>query len=237
MTLNITKKRIVIIPARGGSKRIPGKNIREFCGTSMLELALHIALESNTFSKIVLSSDVENIINVGKKFAGVELHHRPANLSTDYAGITDLFRLLIESNKDTDYAYLLEPTSVFRNSQELKSLVTKFESSNACSFGTVSEVKSHPKKMFGLDKQGLVKNISTNGMTARSQDLESLYEFNGILYGVNVKQFLTKKQDHITFGKILGIETPRMIFDINNFEDFQMAEAWYYYDKKTIRIN
>lgn len=227
----MSKKRLAVIPARGNSKRIVNKNIRPFCGSSLTEFALDFCQDSKLFDEIILSSDSQNILDLGMCRAGVNCRKRSDELSSDTALITDVIKDLMRGKSHFETCYLIEPTSVFRKQSECFEMVTWFENSAFNSFGSVSPVKSHPDKMISVDSDSAIVGLDKFGLSSRSQDLGSLYEFNGLIYGFKIMDFMVQNPAHIMFGHSGAFVNDRTIFDINNMQEFQEAEAWHEYEK------
>jgi len=217
---------LCIIPARGGSKRIPKKNIKEFCGKPLIFYSIQTAKKSNLFEKIIVSTDNEEIAEVSKKY-GAEILWRPKELADDYTGSMKVFEHAInELNKDNKYKYacMIYPTAPFLEAKYLKEGFEKLKNSDACfSFAATSfeypifrafEIVNDRCKMFWP------KNYYK-----RSQDLKEAFHDAGQFYW----RKLNCKSTDIFFGKdSIPIIIPRyLVQDIDTIEDFIRAEMMY----------
>lgn len=220
------KSRVAIIPARGGSKRIKEKNIRPFAKSTLLDITIKFVISTNLFDNIIVSSNCKKTISIASKYGAITTHIRDKHLSSDHAKTIDLEKNLLNKSNYL-FSYLFEPTSLIRNKKEIISQIKYFEKSNADSFGSCSLTKSHQDKLFKINEDNIIYNKKTKGMLKRSQDLEKLYEFNGLIYGCNVSSFKKSNPKHGTFGKSLGLISKSIVFDINTMNDFKLAEIVY----------
>ena len=122
---------LCIIPARGGSKRIPKKNIKEFCGKPLITYSIEVALKSKLFDKVVISTDSEEIAEVAKQY-DVEVQMRPAELSDDYAGSMDVFDYVISQNEGYEYACMIYATAPFLQVEYLQKGLKILKKSEVC---------------------------------------------------------------------------------------------------------
>ena len=223
-------KRVAIIPARGDSKRIKKKNIRKFYKSSLLEITINFAKNLDFFTDIVVSSDNINILKIASKFKLIKIHKRNKKLSSDQAKINDLIKFLLKNNySQYDFAYLLEPTSVIRKKTELIKQMHHFEKINADSFGSCNLSHIHPQKLFSIKNDGKINGLNKNGLVKRSQDLGKLFQFNGLIYGINIQTYLKEKPNHNIFGKAYAFISSDTAIDINTMNDFKNAEILFKY--------
>ena len=199
-------KRIAIIPCRHGSKRIKYKNTRKFGYSSLLEICVDFVSELNFFDEIIVSTNSLKAIKLLKKYNNIIIHHRPKYLSNDYSKVTDLLKKILKLKSIYNFAYLFEPTSIIRDRKEVLNQIKLFENKNADSFGTCSLSSSKQEKMFNLSKSNYIKNINKKLFIKRYQNLKNNYEFNGIIYGLNVNKFLKKKSNSYNFWKIFRFD-------------------------------
>ena len=212
-------KSIIIIPARGGSKRLHGKNMVELAGQPLIAHSLKYALaHKQLVSDIVVTTDDETI----KTFVetkGVTVVNRPEEISKDNSStVSALKHVLQSSNKDYNTVILLQPTNPFRPRLLLKEALNTFKSNSYDSLMTVS---LNDKKL-GKITNGIFEPY-TYKMGQRSQDLEPLYFENGLLY--------ISKAELILNDQILGdnnfpfiVEHPYASVDIDTIEDLNYAE-------------
>lgn len=230
------KKIAALITARGGSKRIPGKNLVKLCGKPLIHWTIESALGSGYIDKIFLSSDSDEIINSVKKYPVEIPFVRPKSLASGKTSSSKVILHFIDWTKKVNMLYdvllLLQPTSPFRKAEHIDKAINKFFSSkDALSLVSVGE---NPKNSFHLQKKKS-KNYPENLYTANKKNSEhenlKTYFINGAIYLMGVKDF----EKYETF------ETPKTLcyimpfyssLDIDTTVDLKMAE--YYYTQKLV---
>ncbi|MCF6279730.1 MAG: acylneuraminate cytidylyltransferase family protein [Flavobacteriaceae bacterium] len=216
------KKNIVIIPARGGSKRLPNKNIKLLGNKSLIAHSIEYAQNSG-INDIVVSTDDEHIKIIAHKY-GVFVQNRPKHLATDISPTIDTLKYVIENLEDNyENVILLQPTNPLRPKNLLVDALRLFDQNDYDSLMAVT--RNHQKFGKIIDNKFVPYNYEIG---QRSQDLEPLYFENGLLY--------ITKSTIIEQGKILGENNFTMItnhsfssIDIDTQEDFDLAV--YYYNK------
>ena len=214
---------IAIIPARGGSKRIPKKNIKNFCGYPILKIVIKNAKSTNCFKKIIVSTDDEEIKTISLN-AGAEVPFiRDKKLSTDLTPtvdvISDTILKLNQKGEKIENVCCLYPTSVFTDRDLiLKGLNLLIEKKpryviSVCSF-------SHPiQRALRLQKSGKIKLINKELANTRTQDLEETYFDAGQFYWGKYKTWLEKKS-------LLSSEILPVILKPQSFQDIDTPEQW-----------
>ena len=226
---------VAIIPARGGSKGIPGKNIKEFLGKPLLAWTVEVALESGVFSRIILSTDDEEIARVGREF-GVEAPFlRPAELAQDTALTAPAIRHAIEWLSDSEgcaaeYLMVLEPTAPARRPFHVREAAELLLDSGADSVASVSEVPQHynPAKVLQLHSDGTLGGIDgthIRDMVHRRQDLSPYFAFDGLLYACKTSVVLNDPPT--LWGDIVHayIVDQKYNVDLDTTEDWIIGEA------------
>lgn len=212
----------IIIPARGNSKRLPGKNMKLLGGKPLIQHSIDFALDNLSADSIWVNSDNQLIIEFAKR-KGVKTLLRPDVLATDYTTTVDVLQFQInyfkEHNIECDAIILLQPTSPFRHENLLKIAKDKLIDSKRNSLATFSI----SNKKIGIIKNNIFKPINYSP-GQRSQDLGKNYFENGLLY-------ITKCQT-ILLGKIITEDTYPLIcdgiestIDIDHPEDFIFADS------------
>ena len=191
---------LAIIPARGGSKGVPGKNIKLLSGKPLIEYTTEVALQSKLLTKVAVSSDDDKIIEVAKN-TGVEVpFKRPSNLSEDATPTLPVIKHALAYYKNIgeefDAVCLLQTTSPFRTVEFLDQALEKFITSNTDSLVSVKEVphEFNPHWTFKLNEQGNLK-IATgeNEIITRRQDLPKSYHRDGSIYITKTSVLVTQK--------------------------------------------
>ena len=197
-------KCLYLIPARGGSKGIPKKNIKLFNGKPLIHYSIEIAKKLADSKDICVSTDSEEIKKVAEQ-TGINIPFiRPADLATDKAGSSNVIKHAVEFYKaggvNYDAVILLQPTSPFRLIKHVKEAITIFEDDldMVCS---VSESKANPYyNLFEESDNGILKKCK-QGSYIRRQDCPAIYEQNGSIYVISVKSLLTKGMANFTKTK------------------------------------
>ncbi|NPA65646.1 MAG: pseudaminic acid cytidylyltransferase [Epsilonproteobacteria bacterium] len=215
---------LCVIPARGGSKRIPKKNIKEFCGKPLITYSIEVALKSKLFDKIVISTDDETIAQVASVYNDVEVQIRPKELSDDYTGTMDVFEYVLEQNPGFDYACMIYATAPFLQEKYLKEGYEKLKNSNACFSFSATSFSFPIQRAFKL-KDGRCEMFEKENFSKRSQDLDEAYHDAGQFYW----QKVGCQSKDVLFGKdSIPIILPRyLVQDIDTMEDFTRAEYMY----------
>ena len=223
------RKRIAIITARGGSKRIPHKNIREFCGRSIIVYSIEAALNSGMFDEVMVSTDDESIAAIAKE-AGAKIPFlRSAETSNDFATTADvIMEVLTEyerQGRHFDTACCIYPTAPFITSDKLKNAVELMESKSYDSVMPVAEFSFPPLRGMIMDEDKVSYKWEEYAM-ARSQDLQKIYHDVGQFYVFDVERFKdTKKLVTKNTGAIVIDEMEMQ--DIDNEVDWKLAELKY----------
>ncbi len=217
-------KIIAIIPARGGSKSIPNKNIKKLNGMPLINYTIENCLKSGIFDYIIVSTDSKKIYNKVKKFKKILIFGRNKSISKDNSkteGVVTnvLNKLRPLKNYKPDWIFITEPTSPLRSITTLinaKNILLKNKTIN--SLISLLKLNNIP---------GLLRNNKFNyiqNRKSRRQDRIPFYMESSTLYCVNYKYFIKTKK--IVEKKPFGFEIPKLeCIDINDFDDFKMAEA------------
>jgi N-acylneuraminate cytidylyltransferase/pseudaminic acid cytidylyltransferase len=217
---------LCVIPARGGSKRIPKKNIKLFHGKPLIAYSIETAKKSELFDKVVVSTDDGKIAKVAEKY-GAEVLIRPKELADDYTGTGDVFNHAIETlNKDGKYKYacMIYPTAPFLRVEYLKEGYEKLKNSDACASFSVTSFEYPIQRAFKI-VNGRCEMFDKSQFYKRSQDLEVAYHDAGQFYWKKIGC----RSDDVFFGKdTIPIVIPRyLVQDIDTLEDFKRAEIMY----------
>ncbi len=222
-------KTIAIITARGGSKRIPGKNIKEFCGKPILAYSIEAALDSGLFDRVMVSTDDEKIAETAKRYGAEVPFFRSAETSGDFATTNDvLLEVLAEYEKRGEFfdlACCIYPTAPFVTAKKLQEGVRQLLDSDADTLIPVVAF-SYPPQRAMVVKEGRLVFEYPQYLDSRSQDLEPHYHDVGQFYVFRVKNF--KRNQKLMIGNILPYVVPEMeVQDIDNQTDWEIAEIKY----------
>ena len=175
---------LAVIPARGGSKGVPGKNILPICGTPMIQWTINAARASQYIDRLVLSSDDDEIMAVAAA-GGCEVpFRRDPSLAGDAASSIDVVVDVLERITGYDIIVLLQPTSPLRIASDIDGTVERLVSSNAPACVTVRVAEEHPFWTFGANEQGCLEHFVKQpaGIPMRRQNLPEAWCLNGAVY-------------------------------------------------------
>ena len=221
-------KRIAIITARGGSKRIPRKNIKKFCGKPILCYSIEAALATDVFDEVMVSTDDEEIAEVAKKAGANVPFFRSAETSNDFATTRDVLLEVVQKYEELgqhfDIMCCIYPTAPFVTAAKLKKGIELLERNGADEVCPVVRFSFPPQRCY-IMKEGFLYFKYPEYRNARSQDLEPYYHDCGQFYMYQTESFLNKDQRE---WKLAPIIMPEMeVQDIDNEEDWKIAEIKY----------
>ena len=218
---------IAIIPARAGSKGLPGKNISLIDGKSLVQLAIETALSIPEITRVVVTSDDISVQKIANDL-GVEVVVRPAELAQDNSPIESaILHALAELNLDpttTDVLTIIQPTSPLRDKQLLATSISSFikNGSQGSLFGVV-EAEHHPAKMLVVNGEFVVPFTKVEDLSAPRQQLQRVVRQSGSIYITNLQQFLslgTLFINPVGWVAVSGAEA----IDIDSAQDLALAQ-------------
>ena len=218
---------IVIIPARGGSKRIPRKNVRDFCGKPMLAWTIEAARSSGCFDEIMVSTDDQGIANVAQKW-GVETPFiRPAHLADDITGTVPVINHAVEWYKQRRelpaVVCCLYATAPFLLPADIQRGLAILEQSGADYAISVTSFPFPIQRALRITRSKRVEMFNPEHLSTRSQDLESAYHDAGQFYWGTSEAWLSGKP--LLSNAAAAVEIPRYrVQDIDTQEDWERAE-------------
>jgi pseudaminic acid cytidylyltransferase len=222
-------KCIAIIPARGGSKRIPRKNIKDFFGKPLIAYSIENALSSKLFDRVIVSTDDEEIASIAKEYGAEVPFFRPKELADDFTGtgavVSHVLQILREQGSEYDFACTIYATAPFIQEKYLKEAFSKLKDSDAKVAFSCTSMPFPIQRTFKINNNGRSEMFWPENHNKRSQDLEEAYQDAGQFYWTNLKV-----QSHEPgFGKdSIPIILPRyLVQDIDTLEDWQRAEVMY----------
>ncbi|WP_418179590.1 pseudaminic acid cytidylyltransferase [Aliarcobacter lanthieri] len=220
---------VAIIPARGGSKRIPKKNIKFFHGKPLISYSIEIAIKSKLFSKVIVSTDDEEIANIARNYGAEVPFLRPNELSDDYIGTGEVINHAIEFLKTQgdkiDFICTIYATAPFLQEKYLVEGFIKLKNSNAKNTFSCTSMPFPIQRTFKITDKERCEMFWKENFSKRSQDLEEAYQDAGQFYWTN----LNVVSNDIIFGKdSIPIILPRyLVQDIDTLEDWKRAEYMY----------
>jgi CMP-N,N'-diacetyllegionaminic acid synthase len=221
-------KILALITARGGSKRIPGKNIRKLCGKPLIEWSIDSAKNIGDICDVLVSTDDQLIADISRKAGAMVPWLRPSEMAQDDSSSvpTSLHALdWYQSNYgQVDGLLLLQPTSPFRTRKTIIKGIKLFEKNSMQSVISFSPVEEHPFWCFKLENGVMKKFISNQEQHFQSQDLPPVYIANGAFYLISPDNL--KNNQSFYEGSIvpLIIDNYKESVDIDNEQDWEFAE-------------
>ena len=222
-------KSIAIIPARGGSKRIPRKNIKDFYGKPLIAYSIQTALKSKLFDKIIVTTDDDEIAYIAKEYGAEVPFLRPKALSDDFTGTDDVVNHTLEwlkkEGETFDFVCTIYATAPLLQSKYLKEGYNALKNSTAINAFSATSMPFPIQRTFKINDKGRCEMFTPEHYMTRSQDLEEAYQDAGQFYWVKTDQ--TSHQ--VMFGKdSISIILPRhLVQDIDTLEDWYRAEIMY----------
>lgn len=222
-------KTLAMITARGGSKRIPRKNIKEFNGKPIIAYSIEAAIKSGVFDEVMVSTDDEEIAQISRSFGASIPFYRSEKTSNDFATTTDVIEEVISEykkrGKEFDIFSCIYPTAPFVTSDRLKEAIDMLSKSDADSLIPVVRFSYPPQRAMEIQDGRLCFRQPEN-LSKRSQDLVPHYHDAGQFYVSRTESFL--KNRNIMIGNIIPMELSELeVQDIDNEVDWKLAELKY----------
>jgi CMP-N,N'-diacetyllegionaminic acid synthase len=226
-------KTLAVIPARGGSKAVPRKNIKLLAGKPLIAYTIEAALACKGIDRLIVSSDDEEILEVARQYGAETPFVRPAALAQDDSPDRPVFQHAVnflekQENYIPDFILMLRPTAPFRSSEDIDNAILKWKQTNSDSVRSVCRVEGvhHPYWMFQKDEQDiarpLIEGVSIDKYYRR-QLLPPVYRLNGVVDGFTRATLL--HHEKLYGDKMALIEIPEdRAFDIDTMADFEYAQ-------------
>lgn len=219
---------IAIIPARGGSKRLPGKNVKLLVEKPLIAWTIEATLESKVFDHIFVSTDCDKIAELSKSFGAEVPFLRPPEIATDTATTDDVVTHLVEwfedkYNREVTTVAILQPTSPLRNAQHIQEAFELMKDKNAKAVISVCELEYPIQFCNKLDLDGSMDGFIDSKNIKRTQDLEPYYRLNGAIY-LFERDYAFSLSKLYSKGTYAYIMTSQLSVDIDTKEDFTLAE-------------
>jgi len=219
------KRFLAIIPARGGSKRLPNKNILPLKNKPLIVWSIESSLNSEYLDSTVVTTDSNEILDISKKY-NVPVILRPKDLSTDTSPTIDaVIHTLSKVKEKFDYVVLLQPTSPLRTAKHINEAIEFLIEKNADAVVSVCETGHSPLWANKLDEDLSMKGFLDKAISnKRSQDLSTYYRINGAIYISDVKRLLKEKSFFLKENIYAYKMDKKTSLDIDEEIDFRLAE-------------
>lgn len=216
---------VAIIPARGGSKRISRKNIRDFCGRPMISYAIRAALESGVFHRVLVSTDDQEIYDVSKSLGAQVLPLRPKELADDYTPLVPVIQHAISCLEGSDPCYdnicCVYPCVPLLAAEDLSNSLELMIDLRSESCIPVCEFISAPQRAFRINDEAKISWVNPKHRLTRTQDLEKLFYDAGAFVWASRDKWM---QGDLADGVAYIMPSDRVI-DIDTSEDWDRAEV------------
>jgi len=223
-------KAVAIIPARGGSKRIPRKNIKDFHGRPLIAYSIQTALESKLFDRVIVTTDDAEIAAVAEKYGAEVPFIRPKELADDFSGTQDVIdhalKWLQEHGEHYDFVCTIYATAPLLQSKYLIEGYNALKNSTAVNAFSATSMPFPIQRTFKINSDGRCEMFWPEYLNSRSQDLPEAYHDAGQFYWAEANSYLETKR---FFSKnALPVILPRyLVQDIDTLEDWETAELMF----------
>lgn len=219
--------RLAVIPARGGSKRIPRKNIKDFSGKPIIAWSIEAALQSKCFDHVIVSTDDEEIAEVARAWGASVPFLRPAELSNDYTGTTPVIKhaieWFIEQGNKPDLTCCIYATAPFVTSKDLVEGLELIQNTDSSYVFSVTSYPFPIQRAIKIIENNCIEMFQPEHFNTRSQDLDEAYHDAGQFYWGRSSAWLEEKQ--IFSSSSMPVVLPRkQVQDIDTYEDWDRAE-------------
>lgn len=218
---------LAVIPARGGSKGIPGKNIKSLCGHPLIAYTISAARKSKYVDSVIVTTDSEEIAEVSKKYGAEIPFMRPESLAADTSKTIDAIvharDAMLDLGRGYDVLVLMQPTSPLRHAEDVDGAIEAFFSHAMMAVASVLETSENPILTRHLDEFGIMHPLMPVSSTIRRQDMPRFYHVNGAIY-VNDFYGLSLNTS-LNDNPVAYIMEKDRSLDIDNIDDFLRAEA------------
>ena len=216
---------LAIIPARGGSKRLPRKNVLDLNGKPLIAYSIEAGLDSSYIDKVVVTSDNDEILTISKKYGAITIN-RPNELASDTATTFDAIKHAVDNYEKYDYIVLLQPTSPLRDRDHIDKAIELLESKNADAIVSVCKMDHSPLWSNTLDESlSMAGFLKDEALNKRSQDLEKYYRLNGAIYICKTEKLLEEKSFFLKENIFSYVMDRKSSVDIDEEIDFKIAEV------------
>lgn len=215
---------LTIIPARGGSKRLPKKNILDLAGKPLVAWTIEAGIKSKYTDKVVVSSDDDEILKISMEYEASTIK-RPPEIANDTATTFDAVKHTLENFRDYDYVVLLQPTSPLRDEKEIDKAIELLHEKDADCIVSVCEVEHPVQWNMKLGDDACMDEFISNLNTKRSQEQEKHYRLNGAIYICKTDKLLDKKSFFLSQKVFAYVMSKENSIDIDDAFDFKIASA------------
>ena len=215
-------KILTVISARGGSKRIPNKNIKNFCGKPLIAWTIEAALKSKNLDRIIVTTDNKKIASISENYGAEVPFLRPPYLAQDGTPGIDPVLHVISKISGYDWVLLLQPTSPLRDHNDINEMIDLSNTKKSPSFVSISNKLIDPDNLFYLNKGFLVSPFLQKDRYVKLLNKSDFFTLNGAMYLSKIN-YLLKKKSFVTNETIGYVMPPNKSIDIDNEIDWKAA--------------
>jgi CMP-N,N'-diacetyllegionaminic acid synthase len=231
-------KLLIVIPARAGSKRLPGKNVKELAGQPLINWTIELAKKLPYEKRILVSTDSQEIAEIARKCGAETPWSRPPEISKDSSKTSDVaihaLNWFEQNVSKVDGLLLLQPTTPFRTIEKMIEGIEMFKSSGMKPVVAVSPVSQDPKWIFRVENNELVPFLSGGKNYSKGQDSKKLYVVNGNFYLIAPQDLREQETFFPKSTQPLVIDSITECLDIDTHDDFEIAN---FFAKKILNSN
>jgi len=218
------KSVLAIIPARGGSKGLPGKNIKLVGGKPLIAWTIEAALNSHYIDRVVLSSDDQSIIDTAKRYGCEAPFVRPKELAQDDSPAIDTVLHAVHSLPMHDITVLLQPTCPLRDAKDIDNALTTMFAKNARSCVSVTTPDKSPYWMYTINGHSRIKPLLDKKLSGKQrQELPSVYVLNGAIYAL-CTELLINTRNFVPDGTVPFVMSKEHSIDVDYQLDLEFVE-------------
>jgi len=222
-----SKTFLAVIPARGGSKGIPGKNIIDFLGKPLIAHSIDAAMKSKYVDKVIVNTDDNKISSISTSY-GADVIIRPKELASDTSPTIDvLLHTLSLLDIEYDAVVLLQPTSPLRREIHIDKAIEMYDKSGLSSLASICPVEKSPLLVRSISLDGKLMPLLQSRSDMRRQDMPSFYQVNGAIYINDISKL--HKHSSLNDNEVGYVMTRESSIDIDVISDLHLAEALYHY--------
>lgn len=218
------KSVLAILPARGGSKGLPGKNIKPVGGKPLIAWTIEAAQQSKFIDRVILSSEDEDIINVAKQYGCDVPFVRPVELAQDDSSAIDTVLHALHLLPHYDITVLLQPTCPLRTAADIDSTISNMFAKKARSCVSVTTPDKSPYWMYTTSRYGRLKTLLDNELAAKQrQELPEVYVLNGAVYAI-CTDYLMNTRNFVPDGTVPYVMSKEHSVDVDYQIDLELVE-------------
>ena len=229
-------KRLAIIPARSGSKRLPGKNIKDFCGKPIISYPIAAALASGLFDEVMVSTDSEEIAEIGRRFGASVPFLRSEAASRDFAIDLDVQEEVLREYEKRgahfDQMVYIYPCNPFVTVKHLTDAVLKLEKCGAAILFPVAKYSDSPYRSYYIDENDRLRVKFPEYTSTRTQDLPALYHDCGMFYAFNLSEVWGHGESQEEHRQRLLNNRSSLVISEDECQDIDTAEDWIVAEQK-----